>query len=117
MSGTVDWGLPLGRYGTLTPRYDFAWKDDVFFDPTEGQGTDPFREFPEMALGQEALLLHNFRLAWRGADDRIEVAGWVKNMTNETYRLNAFDLAAFFGEVIYVIGDPRTYGVTLTIEF
>jgi iron complex outermembrane receptor protein len=119
-SGTVEWRLPLGsggRYGTLAPRYDFAWKDDVFFDPTEGVGTDPTLDFPEFALGQPALLLHNFRLAWRSADERFEVAGWVRNATNEVYKDNAFDISQFFEEVIEVIGDPRTYGVTLTVEF
>jgi iron complex outermembrane receptor protein len=119
-AGTVEWALPLGsggRYGTLAPRYDFSWKDDVFFDPTEGRGVDPTLKFPELALGQPALLLHNFRLAWRSPNQRVEVAAWVQNFTNEEYRLNAFDIAQFFGEVIYVIGDPRTYGGTVTVEF
>jgi iron complex outermembrane receptor protein len=120
-SGAVEWELPLfqpdsARFGVLIPHYDFAYKDDVFFDPSEGRGvlqsfSDPF------TIGQEAYWLHNFRLTYREPNGRWEIAGWVRNAFDQTYKVDAFDVSEGFDLIIHVIGEPRTFGATVTFNF
>ncbi|MGH7818353.1 MAG: TonB-dependent receptor domain-containing protein, partial [Candidatus Binatia bacterium] len=122
VSATAEWTLDLGpRWGSLAPRYDMNWSDDVFFDASEGRGTVEFKGFqeqlPEYAIGQKALFLHHVRLAYRTPTGNVEVAGFVRNLTDEVYKNFAFDAASFSGVVINFVGEPRTYGVELTIAF
>jgi iron complex outermembrane receptor protein len=105
-SGFAQWNLPLGRYGFLVPRLDWSFKDEVFFSPAN---IEP--------VGQGDLWLLNARLAYRTPDEAIEVAGWVRNFTDEVYRLDVIDLTRFQRSILYAMGDPRTYGITLSVRF
>jgi iron complex outermembrane receptor protein len=119
-SAQIEWDRSLGaggRYGSIVPSYNFTFRDDTFYDPSEGRGTDPTLNFPKYAVGQEAFFLHNFRIAWRNEDHTIEVAGWVRNAFDKEYKADAFDLSAGFNNVLEVYGDPRTYGVTLSLSY
>jgi outer membrane receptor protein involved in Fe transport len=116
----AEWTLDLGRWGALIPRYDFAWTDDVFFDPSEGRGLpNPAGELtlPEYAIGQRAFWLHNARLAYRTPASNIEIACWVHNFTDEVYKTYAFDASAFARVVINFVGEPRTWGVSLSVNW
>jgi iron complex outermembrane receptor protein len=119
-SVAAEWTLDLGRWGALIPRYDFAWTHDIFFDPTEGRGS-PSAEgeivLPEYAAGQRAFWLHNARLAYRTPSGNIEIAGWVRNFTDQVYKPFAFDASTFANVVINFVGMPRTYGVSLSLRW
>ena len=41
----------------------------------------------------------------------------MRNLTNESYKTFAFDGSTFNRTSIYFVGDPRTYGGTLTVNF
>jgi len=41
----------------------------------------------------------------------------VRNLGNEGYKKFAFDGSTFNNTTIYTVGDPRTYGVTLIVNF
>lgn len=133
--GVLEYELEFARFGLpdvgfLVPRFDFSFKDEVFFDGSGGLGAaanisnfevppsvrlpDPF---PENVLSQEAYWLFNARLAYRTPDQRIEVAGWVRNLTDERYLVDAFDLSLGFSKVLQIWGMPRTYGVTLSLRW
>jgi outer membrane receptor protein involved in Fe transport len=117
---TGEQTVPIGRYGSLTGRYDGAWTDDTYYDATEGRGipNSTNQEFlPGNTIGQKAFWLHNARLAYMTPDGSIELAGWVRNITNKAYKTFAFDGSTFQSTTIYFVGDPRTYGVTLTVNF
>ncbi len=115
-SGSAEWELPLvgaaARYGWIIPRYDFAFKDEVFFDAAEGRGI--LQSFSSNVIGQEAYWLHNFRLTYRSPGEHFEVSGWVRNAFDERYLVDGFDVSEGFGLVLQVVGMPRTYGVTVT---
>lgn len=119
VSGAIEWPFEFGRFGMLAPRYDFAWSDDIFFDPNEGRGTlnvlDQLK--PPYTTGQRAYTLHNLRLAWRNEDNTLEVAAWVRNLTDERYKTFAFDASIFAAVVINFVGEPRTAGVDLSFRF
>jgi iron complex outermembrane receptor protein len=116
----VEWTIDMGRWGSLIPRYDFAWSDDIFFDPSEGRGAVSFdgeQLLPEHAIGQRAYWLHNARLGYRTPEGNIEVAGWVRNFTDEAYKTYAFDASSFTNLVINFVGQPRTFGGSISIHW
>jgi iron complex outermembrane receptor protein len=120
LAGSVEWSLPLfgsdSSWGSFVPRYDFTYKDETFFDPSGGSGV--FGEYlNHSVLGQKSYWLHNLRLAYRSPDERWEVAGWVRNLTDKAYTVDAVDLSLAFGFILQAVGDPRTYGGTITVRF
>jgi iron complex outermembrane receptor protein len=59
----------------------------------------------------------NARIGYAAEDGRWSVAAFVDNITDEEYRVYAFDSSLFAGVVAGVYGKPRTYGVTATWRF
>ncbi len=114
MVAAPEWSLVArGRYDTgpiwgdlgLVASVDAAYTGDQFFDT---QNTD--------RLAQEGYWLANARLALAPQDGRWELAAFLKNLADEEYIVDAFDVADFgFDELVY--GDPRTYGISLTYRF
>jgi len=118
VSGGFRWAFELGRLGTLTPRYDFSWTDEVFFDPTEGRGTPRGGErLPKGTLGQAALLTHNVRLSYSPRSGGIELSGWCRNVTDERSKTYAFDASRFRSVVINFVGDPRSCGADVAFTW
>ena len=120
ISLSVQQTIPLGRYGSLTPRWDGVWKDDTFFDPTEGKGLPnrndlPF--LPDKTIGQEAFWLHNLLLTYRSPEGTIMVTGWVRNLTNEVFKVFSADVTTFQRTIINFVGEPRTYGLSVAYTF
>ena len=104
-AGYVSWAFN-SSYGTLLPRMDWAYKSEVFFSPAN----DP-------KIKQDPLWLLNLRLGYTTPDGNIEISGWVQNLTDEVYRLDMINLARFRELILYAMGDPRTYGMTVQVRF
>jgi len=120
VSMTAQQEFPIGRYGFVTVRYDGIWTDKTFFDQSKGRGLgNVFNEqfLPDNTIGQEAFWLHNLRTSWRSADDRIELAGWIRNIENKQFKTFAFDATSFQNTTIFFVGDPRTYGLSFSVKF
>ncbi len=105
-TGFVQWDFPLWGWGSLAPRFDWAFKDKVYFSP---QNLEP--------VSQDAFWLLNARLSYTTPNDMVEVAGWVRNLTDEVYYADTIDLSIAQGSILYIVGDPRTYGISLTVRF
>ena len=78
-----------GAGAPLTARYDGVWTDTTYYDATEGLGIPNHQNvqfLPEGTIAQRPFWLHNLRLAYRPPGGRIEIAGWVRNLTNEAYK-------------------------------
>ena len=124
VSGGVEWAVEIGRYGSLIPRYDFTWTDDVYFDPTEGVGAERFSFedgrsvlLPENLIGQVAHTRHNVRVTYRAPSGKLEVTGWCRNLTDVRYRNYAFDVSTFRSNVISFVGDPRSCGAEVVFNW
>jgi outer membrane receptor protein involved in Fe transport len=120
VSLTGEQSIPLGRLGVLTARYDGVWTDTTYYDATRGVGIPNAanEEFlPDTTVAQRPYWLHNVRLAYRPPGGRVEIAGWVRNLTNQAYKTFAFDGSTFNRTTIYFVGDPRTYGGTVSVSF
>ncbi len=120
VSLTAQQTLPLGRYGSLSLRWDGVWTDITYFDPTQGVGlgNDDGRTFlPDDTIAQPDYWLHNLRVTWLSLEERFEIAGWIRNLENTAYKSFAFDGSSFQSTTIYFVGDPRTYGLTFKIKY
>ena len=122
MSATVEWYFDLGSLGVVIPRYDFAWTDDLYFDPSDGIGVSPnqqggFGNLPELTLGQPAYAIHNLRLSYRNADSNAEVSLWVRNLTDQRYKSYAFDATSFNAVILNFVGEPRSVGIDFALNF
>jgi iron complex outermembrane receptor protein len=102
----AEYELPLFGWGFLIPHYDANYRSKVYFD---SQGVDP--------ISQEGYWLHNARIAYRTPDERIELAFWVRNIFEEQYKLDTFDLAFSASSILELWAPPRTYGVTLSLNW
>lgn len=63
-------------------------------------------------LSQGAHTVANAHVSWTSRDEHVTVTTWVRNLADEDYLVGAFDLASF-GWNQWVVGEPRTYGMTL----
>ena len=95
-----------GEWGSLTPRFDWSYKDQIYFTPENSE-----------YVQQKALWLANLRLTYVDPSGRLELAGWIENLTDQAYTIDALNLARLRRSVVHAIGDPRTYGLTVSYRF
>jgi len=102
----AEYELPLFGWGFLIPHYDANYRSKAYFDP---QMRDP--------ISQEGYWLHNARIAYRTPDERIELAFWVRNLFEEEYKLDTYDQSRSASSILELWAPPRTYGVTLSLNW
>jgi outer membrane receptor protein involved in Fe transport len=120
ISLTAEQSVELGRYGSVSLRYDATWSDITYYDATKGVGlgdVDGNKFLPSETIAQEPYWLHGLRLSWRSSDERFELALWVRNLANHAYKTFAFDASTFRQTTIYFVGDPRTFGGSIGVTF
>jgi outer membrane receptor protein involved in Fe transport len=102
----AEYELPLFGWGFLIPHYDANYRSKTYHDP---QMLDP--------ISQEGYWLHNARIAYRTPDGQIELAFWVRNLFEEEYKLDTFDQSRTANSILELWAPPRTYGVTLSLNW
>lgn len=105
ISGFARYDHDLGNAGSVYAQGSFSYKDDQFFS-TEN---DPL-------AGQEAYTLVNARIGYETANGRFGIAAFVKNLTDEAYFTNIFDLTDF-GFYQRFLGEPRQFGAEVLFNF
>jgi iron complex outermembrane receptor protein len=117
---TLQQAIPLGRFGALVARWDGTWKSTTYFDASEGRGLpnqDLDLVLPRYTIGQSPYWIHNVRLAYITPSENLNVAFWVRNVADESFKAFSADLQAFQKTTLHFVGDPRTFGVTTSIQF
>jgi iron complex outermembrane receptor protein len=110
----ASYEFPLGALGRLTPRLDASFRSKTYFVPgnqselTLGQGAYSKNE----GASQAPYWLLNARLAYTTPNDLIELAFWVRNLTDEVYLNNSLDTTNGLQKFLDVYGPPRTWGFT-----
>lgn len=123
VSGSIDWPFDMGRYGRIIPRWDFAWTDDVAFDPASGEGSVDFQSntrHPSYTIGQKAYATHNVRIDYRFVDEAgagFQLAGWCRNVTDVRFKQFSADVSAFQQQILNFVGDPRTCGADISLTW
>lgn len=102
---SYEWNTPSLMDGKMAASLNWSWTDEVFHSI---ENTSDVR-------GKEHWLA-GARLAWISQDDKLEIALWSKNLTDEEFRVQSFDLASV-GFVTSVPNRPRTYGAEILYRF
>ena len=66
---------------------------------------------------QGPVTLVNARAGISFADDRYEIAGFIRNAFNEDYLLDAGNTGGAFGIPTFIPAEPRFFGMQLTARF
>jgi len=93
--------------GTLTPRIDANWQDDIYADANNR----PTNFIPDY-------MLVNARMTWQSVDDNWQIAAEATNLTNEYYYVTLFDLTgAASGYVHGQPGRPIEWAISVKRRF
>ncbi|MDH4167025.1 MAG: TonB-dependent receptor [Gammaproteobacteria bacterium] len=105
--GALDYRRPVTEDGSFVGRVEASYQDDVYF--TEFNNSDAY---------QEAYGLVNLMAGYEGGDGKWSVMGWVRNATDEFIYSNNIITAPLYGSVrVGSLLPPRTYGLTLSLNF
>ena len=103
----ADHTVELGNSGTLDLSADLNFQDEVFFT-----------EFNNKDARQEAFAMANASITYRSPDEKFSVSLWGKNLFDKYALANTIITAPLYGFVsVGSLRPPRTYGVTLGIDF
>lgn len=105
LTAAVDLDVYEADWGRIALHVDQSYASGQFFE---------LQNKPR--LRQPGYSLVNARLALIGDDDRWQVAVWGKNLFNKYYTTSRLDISGF-GLDWNLLGDPRTYGVSLKYRF
>lgn len=100
----------LGRYnwnvgsGNMAVQLDGAAYDDQYLEVTNSEVSK-----------EDGYSVWNANVSYAGEDDSWKVALWVKNITDEEYRIYNLDLGALGATSFYA--PPRWYGVNFSYNF
>ena len=104
--GFLSYDWEVDGLGTFTPRLDYRYKSQVFYTPEN-----------DSRIGADPRWLFDVRLDYKTPDGNVVVGGWVRNLTEEFYAVTAYDRKDFVGAIVYVVSEPRTYGLTMSFLF
>ncbi|PLK24134.1 TonB-dependent receptor [Porphyrobacter sp. TH134] len=103
--------------GGFTVDYDFGGAR-FFATPTVTHRSTIFFQVPNSnLLSQGPVTLVNARAGVSFADERYEIAGFIRNAFNEDFLLDAGNTGNGFGVPTFIPGEPRFYGVEVTAKF
>ncbi len=104
--------------GGFTVDYEFGNGMRFFATPSVTHRSRIFFEVPNNPLiAQEAVTLVNARAGLSFADERYEIAGFIRNAFNEDYLLDAGNTGGAFTIPTFIPAEPQFYGVEVTAKF
>jgi iron complex outermembrane receptor protein len=104
LAGLIDYKVPVGQ-GALDFQLSATYKSHQFFDTAN----DPY-------ITQSGYWLENARIVYTAPGSHWEVAGYVRNLSDRKYLLDAFDLS-FVGFIQGIVGTPRTFGAEVNYRY
>lgn len=104
--------------GGFTVDYPINDSTRFFATPSITYRSRVFFEAPNSNLiSQPSVTLVNLRAGVSFADERFEIAGFARNLTNKDYLLDAGNTGGAFGIPTFVPAEPRFYGVQASVKF
>lgn len=102
----IDWDIIAASWGQIALRLDGNYSGKRYFD---------LENRPSTTQGSYGTA--NARLGWRSSSDRFGLDMWIRNITNTFYATDKIDVTSGFGFIYNRVGDPRTFGATLSARF
>ena len=103
-----QWYKSLSSGGSITTRFDYGWIDDF--------QTHQDSRFQASVGANDAYGKLSSRITYVSPDGKWDVAIFGTNLTDEYYRLGGFS-AVLGGVDQGVVGRPREFGISLTMQF
>jgi iron complex outermembrane receptor protein len=100
-----EWEMPDGL-GNLTPRFDYRYKSRVYYTPENDE-----------RIGADGRWIFDARVDYKTLDGSVSLGAWVRNFLDEYYAVTAYDRKKGTGAIVYVVSEPRTWGMTVTYRF
>ena len=119
IGATQTFQVPIGQ---VSAHLDYAWRDKLVYTVDTASPLQPAAVQAVYALQNELGVIPSYglldgRLALNLDNPNVEIALWGKNLTNEEYYQQQFDIYQGLGLAEDFQGDPRTFGVTFTYRF
>lgn len=116
LPGISKWTTTLG--GEASTGGKFLGQGGRYFFAVDGYYRSEFSSSPSPSpyLNVDGYVLFNARLGFRAAKG-VSVFVWGRNLFNKNYFEQLLVAAGNAGQYAAVLGDPRTYGVTLRYNF
>jgi iron complex outermembrane receptor protein len=106
-----DFSLPSGA--RLSPAFNLAYKSSYW---TSFDLPAPLTPLAPGPAEQKAYSIYNFNLNWSSKDDKFSATAYVKNVGNKPVLLN-YEGGGFRGATDVSLGDPRTFGLILNVNY
>ncbi|MBL4612643.1 MAG: TonB-dependent receptor [Emcibacter sp.] len=103
LNGAVSYALDMGNSGTLTPRLDWSYRSEFFFDANNSMKEDGYHLV-------NASLMYDYDEDWR-------LTFFVKNLTNKTYFSHGESILDPAGFALVSPSRKREWGVSLSLDF
>jgi iron complex outermembrane receptor protein len=102
----LDVRIPLAKGMTAYVAPNWNYRSKVYF------------EMPNLEpISQQAYSLYNLRAGFDFAQKRYSLGGFVRNIGNRHYLLDAGNTGGSFGNPTYIAGEPRMYGLEASAKF
>jgi len=109
-SAGVTYRQGIGSAGDLFVTLTGTYRSEVFFE-NENQ------PIAGLDIAEDAVELFNLRAMYETADGRWSVGGFVTNLLDKDYIIDAGNTGGAFGTPTFIAGPPRMYGVDATLRF
>ena len=104
--------------GGFTIDYPINDSTRIFATPSVTHRSQIFFETPNNIMtSKKAVTLVKVRAGISFADERYEIAGFVRNLTNKDYLLDAGNTGGAFGIPTFIPAEPRFYGIQASAKF
>ncbi|MFU7528854.1 TonB-dependent receptor [Qipengyuania sp. ASV99] len=104
--------------GGFTVDYEFGNGMRFFATPSVTHRSEIFFEVPNNPVtSQDSVTLVNARAGISFADERYEIAGFIRNAFDEEYLLDAGNTGGAFGIPTFIPAEPQFYGIQVTARF
>ena len=101
----ITYQFDIGEYGSLSPRFDWAYKSSIQFEPDN----DP-------SVAQDGYHMVDFRITYADPADKFHVNFGIENLTNEKYLLSG-DSNNVIGYSLVMFARPRNWFLDLSFSF
>lgn len=107
----LEYDFPATNWGQFSADLNYAWKDESEIASLKQDAGKPMESY---GLWNARLTLRDIPVSERGT---LAVALWAKNLTDEEYQTDGFELNQTAGARLATFGEPRTFGLEVTYNF
>lgn len=107
----LEYRFPRTSLGEFSADLNYAWKDERAIEPRLTAAVEPLDSF---GVWNGRLMLSDITVSSSGS---LAVSLWAKNISDEEYQLDGFNLTTTSGSTLITYGEPRSYGLRFDYQY